>query len=369
MAEINIYGYIGADFFMEGVTLKSVSDQLDAYKDETEIVVNISSGGGSVNEGKAIYNLLKNSKKTITVNIVGQAYSIASIIAMAGDKVYIADFGDGMIHPAWVDWAQGNADDLREIADQLETISNELFSIYLTRPAAKAKEAELREYFDNEKIMNAQTFIDLGLADGLMSDNKNKIREYVKYKAVAYCSPKNKNMSNNTEVIEEVKNLRTMVSNFFAKFIKAKNASKTIGDTTFQYEGDFAVGTKVFTDPEMTMPVPDGVYEDVTVAGGEITAITTPAENKELSEAIAKVAELEAQLAAKDTVIAEKTAEVTDLTTKVGEAVNKITEFENKFIGSGGNPANKKEVGETDPKKIEKSNYINSLKSLKNARN
>ncbi len=337
MAEINIYGYIGADYFTEGVTLKSVSDQLDIYKDETDIIVNISSGGGSVNEGKAIYNLLKNSKKTITVNIIGQAYSIASIIAMAGDKIYIAEFGDGMIHPAWVDWAQGNAEDLRELADQLELISNELFSIYMTRPSAKANETELRDYFDNEKFMNAQTFIDLGLADGLISDNKkNKFHEFVKYKAVAYYSKtKNIDMSNNTELVEEVKGLKAWFQKTFAKHIpSAKNASKTIGDTTFYYDGELAVGTDVFSDEAMTSALSDGTYGDYIVSGGKVTEIVEAVDSaKELAEAIAKVAELEASLTAAKT-------EATELNTKIVEAQNKFTELENKIIGSGGNPLN-----------------------------
>ena len=300
MAEINIYGYIGADFFMDGVTLKSVSDQLEAFKDETDIIVNISSGGGSVNEGKAIYNLLKNSKKTITVNIIGQAYSIASIIAMAGDKIYIAEYGDVMIHPAWVDWAQGNAEDLREIAEQLDMISNELFSIYMTRATAKEKETELKDFFDNEKFMNAQTAIDMGLVDGLMTDNKNKIREYVKYKAVAYY----KNNDMKKENIEEAKGLIAFIKDSIKSMFKAevKNLATTAGDTTLYSEGAISVGTKVFSDEAMTTATADGTYGDYTVSGGEVTAIASEATDS-VDELTAKITALTTEL---DAIKAEK---------------------------------------------------------------
>lgn len=310
MAEINIYGYIGADFFMDGVTLKSVSDQLEAFKDETDIIVNISSGGGSVNEGKAIYNLLKNSKKTITVNIIGQAYSIASIIAMAGDKIYIAEYGDVMIHPAWVDWAQGNAEDLREIAEQLDMISNELFSIYMTRATAKEKETELKDFFDNEKFMNAQTAIDMGLVDGLMTDNKNKIREYVKYKAVAYY----KNNDMKKENIEEAKGLIAFIKDSIKSMFKAevKNLATTAGDTTLYSEGALSVGTKVFSDEAMTTPTPDGTYGDYTVAGGEITAIAAEPTDK----------------------VTELTAQITDLTTQLNAIKAEKLEAENKIAAA-----------------------------------
>lgn len=59
---INIFGFIGSDW--DGTTLKQVSEQLEAISDN-EVIVKISSGGGYVNEGLAIFNLLRNSKKIL----------------------------------------------------------------------------------------------------------------------------------------------------------------------------------------------------------------------------------------------------------------------------------------------------------------
>lgn len=361
MAEQTIYlhGEFGVDITSDKVIPlidKAITDKI------TILTFDISSIGGSVLTGREIMGAIERAKMAgieIHTRCLSFAYSMGANLFLMGTKGHrkISEHAELMVHPAMGE-AIGNAKEIMQVASSLQEMSDNLLE-YITKDNPDNAE-NIKTAFESKKLIGASEAIALGLADGYVE----------KLKAVAYYSPKNNNMTNNDEAVKEVKSLKAWFTNFFAKHIpSAKNASKAIGDTIFQYEGEFAVGTKVFTDPEMTMPVPDGVYEDVTVAAGEITAITTPAENKELSEAIAKVAELEAQLAAKDTVIAEKTAEVTDLTTKVGEAVNKITEFENKFIGSGGNPANKKEVGETDPKKIEKSNYINSLKSLKNARN
>lgn len=341
MAQIDIYGFIGDDWG-GGVTLKSVADQLNAITDD-KITVNISSGGGYVNEGKAIYNLLKNSGKDITVNIIGQAYSIASVIAMAGNKIYIAEFADMMLHPAWT-FTEGNADQLREIADQLDEISNELFEIYMTR--AENKRSEIREYFDKETVIKAQECIELGLVDGMMSAQAT-MRRLPIYKAVAYYDKPKQTDMNITK--DEAKGLFDELKNWVKNLIHpVKNASTTTTDgTTMYYDGALAVGTKVFSDEAMTEPTPDGTYttddNTVTVAGGEVTAIDAiqDSANSELESANARIAELESQLA-------EANNKTTDLESKLNSATEqfaaKITELESKVLGEGGNPDNHKHV-------------------------
>lgn len=336
--QIDIYGFIGDNW--GGTTLKQVADLLNAYKDEKEIVVNISSGGGYVNEGKAIYNLLKTSDKTITVNIIGQAYSIASIIAMAGDKIYIAEFADMMVHPAWT-FAEGNADDLRETADQLDAISTELFSIYLTRSGVKDNESKLKDYFDNETFIKAQECIDLGLVDGFMPAAQARVRHLHQYKAVAYFDKKpTQDMTNITK--DEAKGLFADLKAYVKNLLHpVKNASTTTADgVTFYYDGDLGVNTAVFSDEAMTAPLADGTYSTadntMVVAGGIVTEFTEAGQNNaDLEAANARIADLEAQLAAAN-------AKATDAEKKIGEVQAsfdaKITELETKILGDGGNP-------------------------------
>lgn len=337
MAEINIYGYIGEDLFFGGVSLQSVSDQLAAITDN-DLTVNISSGGGSVNEGKAIYNLLKNSGKNITVKIIGQAYSIASVIAMAGNKILIAEFADMMVHPAWT-FAEGNADALRQTADQLEEISNELFNIYMVRENLKSNETKLREYFDAEKIISAKECIELGLADGYLEDSKNQIKRFIPLKAVAYYS---KQTEMKKENLDEAKSILTMLKDGIKNLFTAKNASVTAGDTTLYYDGELSVGTSVYSDEAMTTPTADGVYGDYTVTDGKVSAIAVEPsdEAKQLAEAQAKVAELQAALDAKNTEIetlnskfeAEQTKNKTEI-----EAINaNMKKLEDVILGEEG---------------------------------
>lgn len=368
MAEINIYGYIGEDLFFGGVSLQSVAEQLNNITDK-DLTVNISSGGGSVNEGKAIYNLLKNSGKNITVKIIGQAYSIASVIAMAGNKILIAEFADMMVHPAWT-FAEGNADALRQTADQLEEISNELFNIYMVRENLKSNETKLREYFDAEKIISAKECIELGLADGYLEDAKNQIKRIIPLKAVAYYS---KTTEMKQENLDEAKSLLQMLKDGIKNMFTAKNASTQAGETTFYYDGTLSVGTAVFTDEAMTTPTPDGVYGDYTVMDGKISAIAAePAdEQKQLAEAQAKVNELQAALDAKNAEINALNEKFSEAETKNKaeiEAINaNMKKLEAVIVGEEGRHTDK-DV-QMSAKELEKKSFINSLKNLKNIKN
>lgn len=127
-AEINIYGDIGESWWGESVTAKQFVKDLAALDVDT-LTVRINSYGGSVADGIAIYNAIKRHKASTTVAIDGVAVSIASLIAMAGDSVEMADNALMMIHAPWT-YAGGNAVDLREAADLLDKFASAMSSSY-----------------------------------------------------------------------------------------------------------------------------------------------------------------------------------------------------------------------------------------------
>jgi len=100
-AEIWIYEYIGEDFWTGGgVTAKSFQKYLAAVK-ASQIDLHINSPGGDVFDGITIYNLLKQHPATVTTYIYGLAASIASVIALAGDRIVMAENALYMVHNPW----------------------------------------------------------------------------------------------------------------------------------------------------------------------------------------------------------------------------------------------------------------------------
>lgn len=130
-AEIYIYGDIGESWWEETVSAAQFVKDLNAL-DTDAITVRINSIGGSVPDGLAIFNAMRRHKATITTEVDGMAFSIASLIAMGGDKVHMADNAMLMIHAPWT-YAAGNAAELREVADQLDTWAAAMSTSYAAR--------------------------------------------------------------------------------------------------------------------------------------------------------------------------------------------------------------------------------------------
>ncbi|NKZ71845.1 hypothetical protein GTA09_20255 [Rhodococcus hoagii] len=130
-AEVFIYDRIGETYWGDGVGAKNFTREL-ADIDADAITVRINSPGGSVYDGIAILNALREHKATITVHVDGLAASAASFIAMAGDEIIMSRNAEMMIHDPMMGCA-GNADDMRAAAERLEQVGENVASIYAER--------------------------------------------------------------------------------------------------------------------------------------------------------------------------------------------------------------------------------------------
>jgi ATP-dependent protease ClpP protease subunit len=148
--ELLIYGNIGASWWDdESVTAKSVVEQLQGI-DAGTIRVRINSYGGSVSDGVAIHNELRRHAArgtTIDVTVDGAACSIASLIAMAGDKITMPSNALMMLHAPWGSlYIDGNAKAVRELAEEfasvLETFGKAMAQSYARKTGKPAAEFE-----------------------------------------------------------------------------------------------------------------------------------------------------------------------------------------------------------------------------------
>lgn len=171
---ISIYDYIGADFFGEGVTVKRIAAALRSIGAENDVIVNINSPGGSMFEGLAIYNTLKQHKGNVTVRVVGLAASAASIIAMAGDKVEVAKAGFLMIHNAWT-VVVGNRHDFEDAMQVMEAFDKALNSIY--SDSTGIDEKKIAKMMDSETWIGGDEAVDLGFAHSLLPTDKVEKKE------------------------------------------------------------------------------------------------------------------------------------------------------------------------------------------------
>lgn len=135
-AEIFIYGDIGESWWNETIGAKDFVEQINALDVDT-LTIRINSLGGSVPDGITIYNAIKRHKAKCTVAIDGMAMSIASLIAMAGDTVEMAENALLMIHAPWTSTG-GNSVELRATADMLDKWAAAMATSYAAKTGKPA---------------------------------------------------------------------------------------------------------------------------------------------------------------------------------------------------------------------------------------
>ena len=146
-------------------------DALKSLGDVKEINLHINSPGGSVFEGIAIYNMLKQNKAKVNIYVDALAASIASVIAMSGDAIFMPSNSMMMIHNPYT-LAVGNANELRKAADDLDQITKASIASYLAKAGDKLDESTLKELMDNETWLTAEEAVDYGLADEVLEPNQ-----------------------------------------------------------------------------------------------------------------------------------------------------------------------------------------------------
>jgi ATP-dependent Clp protease, protease subunit len=167
-AEVFIYDQIGEGWFTEGVTAKRFAQELAALK-VTTIDLRLNSPGGSVFDGTAIANAIERHPATVTAHVDGLAASIASVIALAADRVVFAANALFMIHePRGGAW--GTREDMEKMADVLAKITDVMVGIYDRRSALT--EDEIRAAMQAETWYTAEEALEVGFADEITEPAK-----------------------------------------------------------------------------------------------------------------------------------------------------------------------------------------------------
>lgn len=161
-AEILIYDVIGWPF----IDAETFVRELSAI-DAPHIKVRINSPGGDVMDGTAIYNALRAHPAEITTVVEGVAASMASVIALAGDNVQIADNAYYMIHNPWT-LGFGDEHAFRDMADFLGRIGNTLAQTYAKKTGTSVE--AIKAMMDAETWLIGNECKEAGFADETIGD-------------------------------------------------------------------------------------------------------------------------------------------------------------------------------------------------------
>lgn len=158
-----IYDY----FKIEATSPKAITKAIEEAKGD-ELEVEINSGGGDVFSGSEIYTALKSYKGNVVVKIVGIAASAASVIAMAGKKIYMSPTGQMMIHNVSA-MASGDNRAMAHASEVLKGANETIANAYMLKSGKSQK--ELLAMMDKETWFTPQKALDHKLIDEIMFSN------------------------------------------------------------------------------------------------------------------------------------------------------------------------------------------------------
>ena len=207
---LKLYDTIGDDGCGGGITTAQIEEALNNESNKP-LNIYINSYGGEVFEGFAIYNMLKRYKGFKTVIVDGIAASIASVIAMCGDKVVMNEASMMMIHNA-SGVCIGNAEEMQKVVNALEQMNEVIKDVYRAR--TNLTDERLEELMNNETFMSAKECVEYGFADTILENNSeerltnqiNALNEYknvIEQKIKQFNDIKNLGLEAETQVGEE----------------------------------------------------------------------------------------------------------------------------------------------------------------------
>jgi ATP-dependent protease ClpP protease subunit len=153
--DIGDYGYTVKDFTaaLSGVTASSITFRINSY-------------GGEVIEALAIYDLIRASEKSFTAEVFGMCGSAATLIALACDRVELAENATWMVHEMKCG-VYGTVADFDKMRETMETLRDKVYGIYEAKTGKDR--ASLEETCSFDHYMSAQEALDYGFIDGILA--------------------------------------------------------------------------------------------------------------------------------------------------------------------------------------------------------
>lgn len=293
-------------------TLVDLMASLEKVKDASEIVVNINSPGGSVEEGFRINQHLRSlskSGKQITTRTDKLCASIATVVLLAGDKRIAGIGSEIFIHNAWLQGVSGNASELEGAAKDMRAMDGELAKFYasnthLTKEMALLlMERETSLTHDEALKLGFVTEVEVAVIDAPEFNFKE-------LKAVAFHEkstkkqiemPENKLLNQLKQTSDRI--LALLKGHKVALILQDANGTEidfpALADGQTPAVGDSATVEGKPAEGSYTMPQLNAV---VVFVGGKITEIKPADEAEALRN---EVARLKGELSKKETQISE----------------------------------------------------------------
>jgi ATP-dependent protease ClpP protease subunit/archaellum component FlaC len=330
------------------ISAKDVNEFLQANLDAEALTIAITSDGGSVAEGLAIYDAIKAHPANITT-VTNRANSIASVIFLAGNERLVTEGVQFMVHNAWLEPAALgdmplNVHSIAELHAEIKAVDDTLLDIY-----AKYTDADMAEMMAKETYLKADQLLEMGIATGKTAV---ELMALANSKPIAYTAKHieflNLNHNQMTDVTEKVNGLeKTLKSllNLFKGSVKNMVAKTESGQALYIFteNPEELEGAKIVLADGEGNPTeeaaPDGAHtleggQVVTVEAGVITGVSVAESIEDLKAAYEeKEEEMKAEMEEKDKEILDLKNQLSNLGNEVKKVMADFEAFKNEVPG------------------------------------
>lgn len=274
--QILVHGLIGSYINAEGkkikgLELEDIVAQVKANPGFQEVHVDINSSGGNAQAGFDIYHYLKSLGVPITTNVDGKCESIATVIALAGEKRTITPDSIFMIHNPWGQ-PTGDADEIAAAAKELKAVEDQIINFYHEHTGIE--KTALDAMMKKETKMNPTIAVNTKFMTEMIS----------KVEAFAYApkGPLNVVAIKTNPINEFMKTITAFMKGEKTIFNQQHMISTLADGTQIRIDtgdGTISVGDEVTKEGQ---PMPDGTHKmldgsSMTTVGGKITELTPKA--------------------------------------------------------------------------------------------
>jgi ATP-dependent Clp protease protease subunit len=135
---------------------------------KAEVSMYVNSPGGSITDGLAIIDTMRSLPCPVATYIVGQAASMASVIACCGAKGrrFALRHSENLMHQGRIGGFEGQATDLEIFARQMQRIEDVCNRLYAE--ATGHPESKIAEDCDRDLWLDAQEMLAYGLIDRII---------------------------------------------------------------------------------------------------------------------------------------------------------------------------------------------------------
>lgn len=170
---LTLHGSVGPDLFDDHFTATEVDLILAGLDDAADLTVKLNSGGGFVDQGLAIYNVLRARAGKVHVVVASVAASAASLIAMGGDRITMAAGSVLMMHEPMVTLLNADSADLASAAQAQGAYTTGVVGIYARRSGRS--EADVRALLKATSWFDAEAAVQAGFADDVGDEETSDV--------------------------------------------------------------------------------------------------------------------------------------------------------------------------------------------------